>query len=677
MKNSSFVKPIRILTTVLAFAVPCAGPLAAATAATAGETATEKRAEAKADQIPGQMPAPQPAVVMAPTLPILSLDEVQRGQKGYGLSVFAGTEPERFEVEIVGVMRNMSPDTSYVLAVLTGKGLERSGVAGGMSGSPVFIDGRLVGAVAFSWAFTNEALAGITPIAAMRDLSSLKGNLPPAMPGMPPPVPLADLAAGRIPADLLERELARLRPQLGHLGAAGQGAQASVQWTTTGFGEMSQGVLRRVLGNVTAAGQAAPRPKNAGPHDLPLGGAVAAVLVDGDFRIAVSGTVTDRYRDQVLAFGHPFLGVGPILVPMARSEVLTIMSSQNSSFKLSNVGEIIGAFEQDRQAGIQGRLGVHAPMIPMTLKISGVGREQPREYEMRLADLPFFTPLLMTSSYLAGLDSTSYSTGPQGIDLFARLKMDGQEDVVIRQSFDSDNAATESAAYLLSVASYLVQNPMQKLRLRGVEVEVEQSVQPRAAALVGAHADRTVVRPGERVQVNLDLAPYRGERFRHSVKVDLPEDLPAGRYTLLVGDGASADATRLGLEPADPVTLQQALAMLRSFHSRRDLVVLGVYGGAGLSVAGEVMPRLPGSVRSVWGAAASGSATPLRSTIAQKQRETMPVPIEGLVRIDLEVRRREPVTGEAGAANPQGQPGKGVQATVVSAGAANSEGRRP
>lgn len=671
MKNPSFTKPIRILAALAAFAAPLTA-LAAA------------KADPKADQIPGSTPAPQPAVVMAPTLPTFPLDEVRRGQKGYGLTVFAGTEPERFDVEVVGVMRNMSPDTSYILARLTGHGLERSGVAGGMSGSPVFIDGRLAGAVAFSWAFTHEALAGITPIETMRSLSSLKGGLPPAMPGTPPPVPLADLAAGRIPSDLLERELARLRPQLGALGQVGQGAKASVQWTTSGFGEMSQGLLRRVLGNVTAAGQAAPQSggqtaeKSAGPRDLPLGGAVAAVLVDGDFRIAVNGTVTDRYGDHVLAFGHPFLGVGPILVPMARGEVLTIMSSQDSSFKLSNVGEIIGAFEQDRQAGIQGRLGLEAPMIPMTLEINGVGREKPQEFRMRLADLPFFTPLLMTSSYLAGLDSTSYSTGPQGIDLFARLEVEGQEDVIIRQSFDSDNAATESAAYLLSVASYLAQNPMQKLKLRAVDVQVEQSVQPRAAALVGAHADRTVVRPGERVQLNLDLAPYRGERFRHSVKVDLPEDLPAGRYSLLVGDGASADAARLGLEPADPVTLQQALAMLRSFHSRRDLVVLGVYGGAGLSVAGEVMPRLPGSVRSVWGAAASGSAVPLRSTIAQKQREAMPIPIEGLVRIDLEVRRREPVqAGEGSTGNPQGQEGKGVQTTVVSAGAANSQGRRP
>jgi hypothetical protein len=131
------------------------------------------------------------------------------------------------------------------------------------------------------------------------------------------------------------------------------------------------------------------------------------------------------------------------------------------------------------------------------------------------------------------------------------------------------------------------------------------------------------------------------------MSLDLPEDLPAGRYSLLVGDGASVDAARLSMEPAEPVTFRQALELLRSFHSRRDLMVLGVYGGPGLSVAGEVMPRLPGSVRSLWGAASSNSAAVLRSTVAQERREALEVPMEGLVRIDLEVRRREPLAGES------------------------------
>jgi SpoIVB peptidase S55 len=613
-----------------------------------------------------QMPAPDSGITDAlfrDAQPIISVSEVRRGQTGYGLTVFAGNEPERFDVEVIGVIRNMNPDVSFILARLTGKGLEKSGVARGMSGSPVYIDGKLAGAVAFSWPFPNEAVAGITPIEVMRQLS----GLPPAPPTVtaPPPVKMAELLAGRLPKDVLERQVEKFQPR----SRLVNGATPSLQWAASGFGEMSQGLLRQALGNVAPSGKALPGDL---AKDLVPGGAVAAVLVDGDLSMAAYGTVTDRYGDQVLAFGHPFLGFGPIRVPMATAEVVTLFSSQADSFKISNAGQIIGAFEQDRLAGIQGRIGAEAPMVPMVLRVKG---ERDHVYNLRLADFPEFMPLLVGSSVLAGLEAASYSQGAQGIDLVANLKLRGHGDLEIRQSFDSENAGTEAAVHLLTLVGYLVQNPLEQVSLERVDVQVEQSRKPRAADLVGAHADRTVVRPGERVNLNLDLVPYRGERFRHSLAVDLPEDLPAGRYSLLVGDGASADAARLSLEPAEPVSLHQALEMLRSFHSRRDLVVLGVYAGAGLSVGGEVMPRLPGSVRSIWSAAASGSAVPLRTTIAQRERETLDVPVSGLVRIDLEVRRREPVGGEP-AARPA-QPGEsgGAAETAKAPAAPGQKGR--
>ena len=327
----------------------------------------------------------------------ISIDEVSVGQRGYGLTVFAGTEPERFDVEVIGVMRNISPGTSYILARLTGHGLERSGVAGGMSGSPVYFDGRLAGAVAFSWSFSHEAVGGITPIDSMRRLASVPATATPAAaaPALPdpasgPPVALADLLAGRLPEDLLVRELSTLKPRLA------MGGVASLQWATSGFGELSQGLLRQALGSVAPAGQTAP---GAAPTaaELRPGGAVGAVLVDGDLRLAAFGTVTDTFDGHVLAFGHPFLGLGPIRVPMATAEVVTVLSSANSSFKISNLGTTVGAFEQDRLAGIQGRLGAEAPMVPLTLRILG---DQPREFRVRVAEVPQITPLLVASSAL-------------------------------------------------------------------------------------------------------------------------------------------------------------------------------------------------------------------------------------------------------------------------------------
>lgn len=579
---------------------------------------------------------PQPSA-----LPTIAVDDVRAGQKGYGLSVFSGSQPERFDVEVVGVMRNLRPEMSYILARLTGKDLERSGVIAGMSGSPVFLDGKLAGAVAFSWPFSHEAIAGITPIDSMRSLSAAPG-MQPVTP--PPPVQLADLVAGRVPHDLLQRELAKLQPRFL------EGAQGAVQWATTGFGELSQGVLRQALGNTAPAGRAVPGTGSS--KDLILGGSVAAVLVDGDFQLAAVGTVTDRYGDQVLAFGHPFLGLGPVSVPMASAEVVTVLSSQYTSFKIANVGDVLGAFQQDRVAGIQGRIGQVAPMIPLTLRIGVDGAAKPREFHMRVAELPQFTPMLVGSSLLGGLESASYSAGAQGLDMTARFRLKGHGDFELRQSFDGDTAGTDAATFVLAVAGYLTNNPYERVSFEDIAIDLTQSPQPRSASLVGANAERTVVHPGERVGVNLDLVAYRGDRFRRSLAVDLPADLPAGRYSLVIGDGGSIDVTRLTLQPAAPETFEQALRLLRSLHSKRDLMVLGIYAGPGLSVAGEVMPRLPGSVRSLWSAAASASAAPLRVTIAQEVRQEMEIPVEGLVKIDLEVRRREPVSGEGGSDDP-------------------------
>lgn len=579
----------------------------------------------------GASPAPEPAE-LAGASPSFAVAEAQRGQRGYGYTVFAGSEPERFEVEVLGVMRNLSPEVSYIVARLTGHGLERSGIAAGMSGSPVYLDGRLAGAVAFSWAFSHEAIAGITPIDSMRRLATMKGR--PEKAPAPAPVSVADIVGHTLPADLLERELRRLAPR-------GQGgAVPAFQWAAGGWSPGVQSLLGRTLGALAPSGRAAP---GSVPATLAPGSAVSIVLADGDFQLAAHGTVTDHFGDHVFAFGHPFLGLGPTRVPMATSEVVTVLSSANNSFKISNSGQIVGAFVQDRLTGIYGQIGAEAPMIPMTLMVKSAESRETEEFSVRLAELPEFLPLLVGTTVLNGLDSASRMGGAQGVELNARLDLEGYGVLEVRQTFDGDNAGTQVATHLLGVVAFLVQNPIERVRLRKVEVEVEQFSSPRFAAVVGAHADRTMVRPGDRVNVSLDLAAFRGERFRRSLAVDLPEDLPAGRYSLLVGDGASVDAARIAVEPATPVSMHQALEVLRANHSRREIVALGVYAGTGLSVGGEVMPRLPGSVRSLWSAAASGSAVALRSTVAQQVAVPSPVPLLGMVRIDLEVRRKAPL----------------------------------
>lgn len=611
-------------------------------------------------------------------LPTIGPDELIRGQKGHGLTVLSGGAPVEFEAEVLGVMRNVTPGVTYILAKLSGHGIEDTGVAGGMSGSPVFFDGRLAGAVAFAWPFSKEAVAGITPIAAMRQVGAAAAALPGTLPvggGAPPPVSLADLAAGEVPADLLARGLERWRPTMTG------GAVPGIQWSLAGFGETSHAFLAQSLGAVAPAGEwlagAGTGGAAAAAPELVRGGAVAAVLVDGDLRLAATGTVTDFHGDRVLAFGHPFLGLGPIDVPMAAAEVVTVVSSQYSSFKVANLGPIVGAFDQDRQAAIAGTLGAEAAMIPLVLTVDGPER---REYRMRLARVPQMTPALIGISALAGLDSASYATGLQGLDLTARFRLAGHGELLLEQSFDGEAAAMSTVNYLMAVAAYLMQNDLAAVGIEGVEVDLAQTARPRTARLVGAHAERSVVRPGDRVAVHLDFGAWRGETFRRRVELTVPEDVPRGTYHLFVGDGPSIDAARLMIEQSEPVNIRQALELLRSLHSRRELRVLGVAAGQGLAVAGEVMPNLPGSVRSLWSAAPTASAKPLRLAVLQQQGESMDVPVEGLVRIDLTVERREPLrsaaagggegAGEAEGADGGGEDGEGGDAAATAPAAA-------
>jgi hypothetical protein len=238
--------------------------------------------------------------------------------------------------------------------------------------------------------------------------------------------------------------------------------------------------------------------------------------------------------------------------------------------------------------------------------------------------------------------------GPLGLDLEARFDLGAHGEVRLAQSFDGNNAPVEAALHLLAFSNFFLNNGFAPVDLRGVEVSVKQHPAPRTAVLVGGYAERTELEPGEEVRLHLDLVPWRGEPLRRQVSLRLPTDLPAGRYSLLVGDGVTLDGARLAIEPAAPVRLDQALRLVRSFHSRRELVALGMYAGDGLAVAGEVLPRLPGSLRAVWSAASSLSAVPLRLTLGQEHVEQLPFPVEGAVRIDLQVVRREPVTsGEA------------------------------
>jgi len=604
--------------------------------------------------LPLGMGAETPTPSLAAAGELFPLDSVRAGLTGYGLSVFQGAIPERFEVEVLGVWRNTQPSTSFILARLKGRGLESSGVIAGMSGSPVYVDGRLLGAVSFSWLFANEAVAGITPIEQMRHLSAGESSTSSSSTGH----------RFREPRDLISGSLTweEILEPLGSLEGTGlDSAISGVQWSTVGFGSATRESLKVALDSLSPAGQAAA----AGDSELVAGSSVSGVLVDGDLRLAATGTVTERRGNEILAFGHPFLGVGPLSLPMATSEVVTVISSQMNSFKIANLGAVVGAFEMDRAAGIRGRVGAEAPMIPVSVRIAGL---VDRKFALRVADLPLLTPTLVAISTLGSLEAASQTNGSQGLDLEARFDMAEWGELEIRQSFDGELASQEAAFYLFAFTDFFLNNRFERVDLDSVDIELEQHAEPRTARLVGAHVSQTLVRPGDRIELVVDLQAYRGDTFRATLELDVPTGLPEGRYSLLVGDGVSVDIARLEVEKTAPQTFPQALRFLRSFHSSRELVALGVFRGEGLSVGGEVLPQLPASVRSLWSAAPSTSATPLRLAVAQESVIELDQPLEGIVRVDLEVQREGPLQNEPAAGDSPAAAGGLQPSTPTAAG---------
>lgn len=573
--------------------------------------------------------------------PTISVDEVRRGQTGYGVTVFEGTETERFDVEVVGVLRDFNPGMSFILARLSGRGLEESGVAGGMSGSPVYIEGRLAGAVAFSWDFATGALAGITPIAAMRDLESFAGGGAPAETARSSgprsgPEYLDLLLRARNGALLpetfdaeLDTELARLAPRSVHSDGT-----SGVQLSLGGFDQAVRSRLERAAG-AAPAGRMQP---GAELPELAGGSAVSALMIGGDLELAVNGTVTERRGDEILAFGHPWLGIGSLSVPMVQAEVVTVVSSLRSSFKVSNLGPTIGAFDQDRLPGMRGVIGAKARTTPMTVAVRRAGvPETDRRYELELADLPIMRPTLVAVAMLQALDAGSRGSGDQSLALTGELVLEDHGTLAIEQVFEGTGASTGAAIYLLALVGFLEFNSFEDVTVESIDIELTQWPTQRLEKIRSVVPSSRDVRPGDELQLWVETEAYRGERKRRSISVPIPTDLTPGSYYLFVGDGASVDAARLQVEPEEARRLEDSLELLGSFHSQRDLVALGVRRGRGLVSDGRALPNLPGSMRALLRQRSGPAPKRLTLEVVEETVQELDDPMDGLVRIDLRV----------------------------------------
>jgi hypothetical protein len=554
---------------------------------------------------------------------VLPLSDVRPGMQGVGRTVFEGARVDEFRVRILGVLENaVGPRQSLVLARLEGGPFAETGVIAGMSGSPVFVEGRLLGAVAYSFPFGKEAIAGITPMGDMIEATASSAPraasscLRPADGAtLPSPLDRAAVAAALqrpVPA-VRSLDPGTFRGEPLPPGLAGAALHPlALPLVFSGFEPDTFDWARAVFSALGFApvmgggGVSAPGPV----PDLAPGAAVGISLIEGDLDLSVTGTVTAIDQGRVYAFGHPFYNLGPTRFPMKRAWVYSVFPSLQVSWKITTTLDAVGTMDQDRATAISGRLGEAPRMIPVEVQLRSPGTGE-RTFRFRMVDDELFTPLLGYVSLLSVLQGYERALGAATLRIDARVVLDGGREVRLRDVVASRQPAQEAAAALSGPLALLVGNDFEKVTLERVEVSADAVETLETATLLRVWVDRPLpLRPGTLAPVKIQLRTHRGEIVTETLDVAIPTGAPAGTYTLLVADAATMDAveqkeTRQGFVARDMDHLLRTLNRIRAGNRIYARLTRPVGGAV---VDGEYLPALPGSVLSVLASADQGAS---------------------------------------------------------------------
>jgi hypothetical protein len=553
------------------------------------------------------------ALVAAPrqAMSFYPLAQVRPGQIGVGRTVFAGETIEEFKVHILGVLRNvLGPRRDLILARLEGGPLATTGVIQGMSGSPVFIDGQLVGAVSYALgSFPREPIAGITPIGEMMQAVDGAG---PRTGGLPAPLSSAATSAEVFAHinKLATRALAPLRPSA-DFGTVGPAALADLvpslrpigaAMVFSGFDPEVDGQLRQALTGGTArqaAGRAAARDLPARP--LEPGAAVGMSLVRGDLEMGATGTVTWVDQGRVYAFGHPFLNLGPTSMAMTRSHVYGVLPSLDSSLKIASLGAVIGTMSQDRATAVGGTLGAGPRELAMTVTLKS-DRAADRRFSFSVLQDQTLTPLFAYVALLNALVGYERQSGVLSIDATGTTAfgVDGADGkVTIDDSFTGETALTAAAASLTAPIAVAATNEFRTIVPSSLDLTLHVSEQQQSATIERAWLDTVKPKPGATHTLQVLLRDYRGGTETISMPVTMPAQTQ-GPLTLLVSDAATlATLEQRDLRPGRATSWASILTQLNATRRNNRLYVRLIHAGTGAVIGGETLPGLPASVRSI------------------------------------------------------------------------------
>ena len=576
------------------------------------------------------------SIVTTLSLPAVStlmpVDEIRPGMVGVGRTVFQGSELQDFKVEILGVLRNVQgPKRDLILARLAGGPLAQTGVAQGMSGSPVYIDGRLIGAVSYSiGAFSREPIAGITPIAEMKDATGMPRRAAASQARLELPITREGLTAALTAVHNRIAPFAR-RPAdvqvIGMPAAAGaqMGAMLRPIATPLLLGGFDAEVADLIAEPFRAAGftpvlsgasPAGDTPAPAGP--LREGDAIGVALVTGDLEMGATGTVTHIDGDRVYAFGHPFYNLGPAEFPLTRAHVYTMLPSLMASFKISSMGETIGTMHQDRATAIAGTLGKGPALVPMTVTLRsdrGDGSAPARVMKYQVVNDQLFTPLLAYVALFNTLSSYERQFGAATVSVKSQAKLKGHGELTFEDVFAGESPLLGASAAVAGPLAMVLTNDLAPVALETLDVTITTAETPRTSSIERVWLDDIRPRPGRTVSLKVLTRSYRGEETITTVPIDIPANA-SNELSILVTDGRQLNALeqRELRRSLQPQSVPQMLRLLNDTRRNNRIYVRLLTPTPGAVVAGEAMSALPPSVLAVLESDRNGgSFTPIRS----------------------------------------------------------------
>lgn len=532
---------------------------------------------------------------------IFKESDLKPGMKGYAWTVLQGSEPEALPIEILGIYKNQwGPKQDVILAKLGGKGI-RTNVAAGMSGSPVYIDGKLVGAIALRFStFSPDALCGITPIELMLEVNEFDQSLP---------------SAARAPAKPSQKNTAAVEPVSG-LSALSNMVPIATPLNFGGFGEdvVSQFAPQfEQMGMTVAGGGAAStmissKPAPGWQQSLQPGDAVSGVLVTGDMSVTAMCTVTYNDGKHVLFCGHSFFNLGPVDMPMAKADVITTLASQYQPTKYGNTTAIVGALKQDRHSGVMGELGETAQMVPVTLRVRSFGDNNVVRKEKDLHFSVFvnqkWTPYLMTMTLFNSISSLNEFAEETTYRLSGKVSLDGQPGVSVSTMLAANEGPApvpnQLAGWWGDKFNRLFLNPVQIPKLKSVDATIDILPDRREAMIENAWVPASEVEAGSEVPVKVFVRPYRGDRIEKDFTLKIPAGLPKGEHRILFSDADTLNRMQSAAAASEPfIDIRQTVSLMNQERSNNKLYVSLVEPRPTVFYEDKTLPDLPASIMNV------------------------------------------------------------------------------